>query len=83
MNTKETVMLLWVGEAKHINSSASPPGGVLQGILGEDVSPGSPNTDPQFQTNKKVIFHTGIQTWMWSQNATLHVYMKQKLCHHC
>ena len=52
MNAKETVMSLWVGEAKHINSFASPPGGVLQGILDGGVSPGSPNTDPQFQAKK-------------------------------
>ena len=32
---------------------------------------------------KNVIFHTRFQTWRWSQNATLHVYIKQKLCYHC
>ena len=27
--------------------------------------------------------HTRFQTWRWSQNVTLHVYIKRKLCHHC
>ena len=33
MNAKETVMSLWVGEAKHINSFASPPGGYSREFL--------------------------------------------------
>ena len=51
------------------------------------------NPDP-ISEKKNVIFHTRFQTWSLksipdfrpergSQNATLHVYIKQKLCHHC
>ena len=53
-------------------------GGIFLGILGGGVSPGSPNPEP-----KNVIFHIRFKTQRWSQNATLHVYIKQKLCHHC
>ena len=26
---------------------------------------------------------TLFQIWRWSQNAPLHVYIKQRICHHC
>ena len=55
---------------------------VLLGILGGVVPPGSPNPDPIL--DQKMSFSlTRHQTPRWSQNATLHVYKKQKLCHHC
>ena len=31
---------------------------------------------------KKINFQTRFQTWRWSQNAALHVYINQKSCHH-
>ena len=46
------------------------------------VPPGSPNPDPISDQKNVRIFHTRFQTWRWSQNVTLHVYIKQKLCHH-
>ena len=38
-------------------------GGVLLGILGGVLSPGSPNPDPINFRPKNVIFHTCFQTW--------------------
>ena len=46
------------------------------------MPPGSPNPDPISDQKNVRIFHTRFQTWRWSQNVTLHVYIKQKLCHH-
>ena len=45
-------------------SLCSPPrgGGVLQGILGGGVPPGSPNLD-SISDQKNVIFQAGFQTW--------------------
>ena len=45
-------------------------GGVLLGIRGGNVPPGSPNPDP-ISDQKIVIFHTRFQTWR-----------RQKLCYH-
>ena len=46
------------------------------------MPPGSPNPDPISDQKNVRILHTRFQTWRWSQNVTLHVYIKQKLCHH-
>ena len=82
MNAKETVMSLWVGEAKHINSFASPPGGYSREFLMGVCRPVLQILTLTFR-QKKFIFHTRFQTWRWSQKATLHVCIKQKLCYHC
>ena len=65
---------------------------VLLRILVAGVPPSSTNLTV-FQTLKCHFFHpfsvlaskihTRFQTWRWSQNAALHVYIKQKICHHC
>ena len=60
---KETVVLLWVGKAKHINSLASPPEGYSWEFL-VGVSPGSPSTDPisdQKMSFSTPVFRSGVR----------------------
>ena len=63
-------------------SAVAAWGGVLLGILGGAIPTGSPNPD-LILDQKHVTFHASFQTGRWSQNATLRVYIKQKLCHYC
>ena len=49
------------GGGPQVGEVTSGGGGVLLGILGGGVMPGSPNPDPSFR-RKNVIFHTSFQT---------------------
>jgi len=56
--------------------------GVLLGILGRVVPPGSQNPGPIL--DQKMSFSTPVFRPEGGHNkATSHVYINQKLCHHC
>ena len=62
----------------------NPPAreGVLLGILGGGMPLGFPNPDPI--SDQKMSFSTPVfRPGGGQKKATLHVYVKQKLCHHC
>ena len=60
-------MVSYINELRHVylflEQIMCSPRGVLLGILGGGVPPGSPNPDPiSDQKKKNVIFHTRFQT---------------------
>ena len=63
--------ILWLKELNiSLPGVSRPGGGVLLGILGGCVSPGSPNPWPYFKP-KNVIFHTRFQSCSLGRNYVI------------